>query len=70
MDIQVCTHCLLGRKVINECLCDTQTALFSRSAAAACATRLNRVEVFGERRVLEIKDSFRGDCIPEPLQQW
>jgi hypothetical protein len=67
--IQVCTHCLLCSKVVNERPCHTQAAFLARSATAACAIGLDRVEVFGERRVLEIEDPSCGDSIPEPLKK-
>ena len=66
--IQVCTHCLLCSKVVNERPCHTQAAFFARSATAACAIGLDRVEVFSERRVLEIEDPACSDSIPEPLK--
>src|ERR1700733_1871944 len=66
--IQVCTHCLLCSKVVNERPCHTQAAFLARSATAACAIGLDRVEVFGERRVLEIEEPSCGDSIPEPLK--
>jgi hypothetical protein len=66
--IQVCTHCLLCSKVVNERPCYTQAAFLARFATAACAIRPDRVEVFSERRVLEIEDSSCSDSIPEPLK--
>jgi hypothetical protein len=66
--IQVCTHCLLCSKVVNECPCHTQAAFLARSTTAACAIGLDRVEVFSERRVLEMEDPSCGDSIPEPLK--
>jgi hypothetical protein len=67
--IQVCTHCLFCSKVVNECSCHTQAAFLARSATAACAIGLDRVEVFSERRVLEMEDPSCGDSIPEPLKK-
>jgi hypothetical protein len=64
----VCTHCLLCSKVVNERPCYTQAAFLARFATAACAIRLDRVEVFGERGVLEIEDPSCSDSIPEPLK--
>jgi len=66
--VQVCTHCLLCSKVVNERSCYAQAAFLTRFATAACAIRLDRVEVFSERRVLEIEDPACSDSIPEPLK--
>jgi len=66
--LQVCTHSLLGSKMVNERPCYAQAAFLARFAAAACAIRLDRVEVFSERRVLEIEDPFCSDSISEPLK--
>jgi hypothetical protein len=66
----MCTNGLLRCEVINERSRYAQTATFSRFAAAACAIRFNRVEVFRERRMLEVEDTFCGDGIPKPLNPW
>jgi hypothetical protein len=67
--IQVCTHCLLCSKVVNERPCYAQATFLARFATAACAIQLDRVEIFSERRVLEIEDPSCSDSIPEPLKQ-
>jgi hypothetical protein len=69
MHSQVCTNRFLRREMINERPRYAQTAISLRFAAAACTTGLDRVEVFSERRMLEVEDAVGSDRIPKPLKR-
>lgn len=66
--LQMRPNCLLSRKVIDVSSRYAQATLLLRSATDAGAIRLDRPEVLGKGRVLEVQHSIRGYGIAEALR--
>lgn len=66
-NIQMGSHGLLGREMVDVRLGNAQAAVFFRPAGCAGAILLDGAEVLGVARMLEIQNAAGRDCIAEAL---